>query len=90
MRAINERDQVDGGSGDATQRVHGGKAMSLGKSGHALWVSMAVVACARAHLGCEDVSVYEIARLTYAAHGCGGSAVFACMGGTGQYSCQME
>lgn len=45
---------------------------------------------AQQRLGCQDVRVYEIGRLTYAAHGCDGSAVYACMGGAGNYSCQLE
>jgi hypothetical protein len=45
---------------------------------------------AQAQLGCAEIRVYEIAHLTYAAHGCGGSMVFACMGGSGQYQCQTE
>lgn len=53
-------------------------------------VSDEVLPRARARLGCEDVRVFGIGRLTYAAHGCGGSVVFTCMGGMGQYSCQLE
>lgn len=53
-------------------------------------VSSEVLPRSRAQLGCDDVRVFEIARLTYAAHGCGGSVVFACMGGMGNYQCQVE
>lgn len=53
-------------------------------------VSDEVLPRARARLGCEDVRVFEIARLTYAAHGCGSSVVFSCMGSMGSYQCQQE
>lgn len=53
-------------------------------------VSDEVLPRARVQLGCDEVRVFEIARLTYAAHGCGGSAIYTCMGGMGQYSCQLE
>ncbi len=53
-------------------------------------VSTEVLPRSRAQLGCDDVHIYEIAQLTYAAHGCGGSALFVCMGSMGQYMCQLE
>lgn len=53
-------------------------------------VSDEVLPRARERLGCQDVPVFEIARLTYAAHGCDGSVVFSCMGSMGNYRCQTE
>jgi len=53
-------------------------------------VSTEVLPRSQAQLGCQDVRVFEIAHLTYAAHGCGGSAVYTCMGGMGQYACEVE
>lgn len=53
-------------------------------------VSDEVLPRAQERLGCQDVRVFEIAHLTYAAHGCDGSVVFSCMGSMGNYRCQME
>lgn len=53
-------------------------------------VSDEVLPRARASLQCDDVQVYEIARLTYAAEGCGGSVVFGCMGSMGNYRCEAQ
>jgi hypothetical protein len=53
-------------------------------------VSTEVLPRSRASLQCDDVHVYEIARLTYAAEGCGNSVVFGCMGSMGNYRCEQQ
>lgn len=83
--ACSREGEVQGRSGTPTPPAGANDVTSAARP-----VSDEVLPRSRAHLGCDAVRIYEIARLTYAAHGCGSEALFVCAGGGGQYRCQME